>query len=296
MRWAEVALVTELEAAETVADILISEGCGGVAAADSSARVKGRLRAKTRLAAYFPVDERLPATLDRIKTRIESLTDFGPNDARGEMTVKFVEDADWAEAWKSFFKPVVVGGIVIKPTWEEFDAQPGQVVVELDPGMAFGTGNHPTTRMCLSAMRKYLKPGGVVLDMGCGSGILAIAAARLGASMALGIDVDPVAVKAAAENVQTNGVGSVVEIAQGDWPEAVVIEADLAFANIAADAIVGMRESLANALKPGGVLVSSGIIDERREQVETALQQSGLKTIETLHEGEWVSIISRRER
>ncbi|MDO8682940.1 MAG: 50S ribosomal protein L11 methyltransferase [Armatimonadota bacterium] len=292
MRWAEVTLVTSSEAADAVTDILLSERCGGVASADPSSRVNGQV--KQNLAAYFPVDERLPATLDRIKGRVESLSDFGFSGNSPELTVKFVEDEDWATAWKSFFKPLVVGKIVVKPTWEDFNPKLEQIIVELDPGMAFGTGNHPTTQMCLKAVQTYLHFGDTMLDVGTGSGILAIAAALLGALKVIGIDIDSIAVKAAIENVKTNGVEKIVEITEADSPTAVDISADLVTANIVASTIISMRESLCAALKPGGILIASGIIDERRSEVENAIQSAGMSLIETICEGEWVTVIARK--
>ncbi|MDO8586643.1 MAG: 50S ribosomal protein L11 methyltransferase [Armatimonadota bacterium] len=292
MRWAEISLVTNSEAADAVTNVLISEGSGGVASAVSSPRDLGNSRVP--LAAYFPVDDRLAAILERIESRIEALGDMGINPGGAGFTVKFVEDADWATAWKSFFKPLVVGKIVVKPTWEEFQAKPGQLILELDPGMAFGTGNHPTTQMCLMAVQRYLEPGDIMLDMGCGSGILAIAGALLGASKVVGVEIDPVAVKAAKDNVAANGVESIVQIVEADTPSAAGIEADLVIANIVADVIIGMSAELAAALRPNGILVVSGIIEERRDEVADALSDARLHIIETTAEGEWISVAAAK--
>jgi ribosomal protein L11 methyltransferase len=296
MRWAELTLVSSPEAADAVTDILISEGSGGVASTDLSARDLGGPQDPVPLAAYFPVDDRLEATLERIKGRVESLDGFGISPGNAEITIKFVEDQDWGTAWKSFFKPLVVGKIVVKPTWEDFDATPDQIIVELDPGMAFGTGNHPTTQMCLLAIQNHLQPGDVMLDVGCGSGILAIAGALLGASEIVGVEVDPIAVKAAKENVVVNGVEASVRIIEADSPLAGGVSADFITANIVAAAILGMRAELVSSLKPGGTLVVSGIIEERESEVAVALEAEGLTLVEIMREGEWVSIVGRKER
>lgn len=294
MRWAELTLVSSPEAADAVTDILISEGSGGVASMDLSARDLGAPGDPVPLAAYFPVDDRLEAKLERIKERVQSLDDLGISPGSAEITIKFVEDQDWGTAWKSFFKPLVVGRIVVKPTWEDFDATSDQMIVELDPGMAFGTGNHPTTQMCLLAIQNHLKQGDVMLDVGCGSGILAIAGALLGASEVVGVEVDPVAVKAAKENVVVNGVEASVRVLEADSPLAGGITADFVVANIVAAAILGMRSDLVAAVKPGGKLVVSGIIEEREQEVVDALVAEGLTVVEIVREGEWVSIVGRK--
>lgn len=290
MRWAEVTLVTSPEAAEAVADILISEGSGGVATLDSNHSTLNYQHSTQT--AYFPVDDRLEAKLDRIKQRLNDLKLVGLDPGPAEITIKFVEDDDWATAWKSFFKPLVIGKIVVKPTWEQFDAQPGQIILEIDPGMAFGTGNHPTTRMCLLALQRLIRPGGVMLDMGCGSGILAIAGALLGASKVLGVEIDSVAVKAARENVAVNGVESTIEIIEADSPSSAGIKADFIVANIVADAIIGMVDNLVAALKPGGTLITSGIVDEREAGVASHLKSVGLELSDTIRDGEWITLIT----
>lgn len=289
MRWAEVTLVTDLDASDAAAEILISEGCGGVAGGDAG---HGHPVRQTT-SAYFPVDDRLSDILENVKRRAARLRDLGFDGAEPELTVKLVEDQDWATAWKSFFRPLVIGRVVIKPTWEEFAPRPEQLVVELDPGMAFGTGNHPTTKMCLLALQRYLRPGDVMIDVGTGSGILAIAAARLGASKTAGIDIDPIAVKAARENVTANGVESAVGIVEGSSPAALGMRADLVVANIVAEAIMNMRGELRDALEPAGVLITSGIIDDRGEDVEASLKEIGMSTLEVVRDGEWVTIVSR---
>ncbi|MCE5313937.1 50S ribosomal protein L11 methyltransferase, partial [bacterium] len=192
---------------------------------------------------------------------------------------------------KKFFKPLKIGRIVIRPTWEEYHPQPDELLIDLDPGMAFGTGSHPTTKLCLEALQDYIKGGETVLDMGTGSGILAMAAAKLGAAHVVGLEIDPVAVEAAVENVKRVNLESVICIKRADCPSAFDGKADIVLANIIAKVIIEMADGLASKVKPGGKLIASGIVHERSQEVIDALTGAGLTLTEIRKEGDWAALI-----
>jgi ribosomal protein L11 methyltransferase len=240
-----------------------------------------------------------------------------------EPRICFLSETDWAEAWKSNYDVLRVGRrLVIKPTWRDYTPHPGDLIIALDPGMAFGSGLHPTTRLCLEAMEDYLRPGATVLDVGTGSGILAIAAARLGASYVLALDTDPLAAQVARENIALNRVESIVHVkveapklshnkhqisdqqlsnsvnrkASGlhseasSKPQSLIF--DLVQVNILAETIIKLVPALADSLAPRGILIASGIIADRADAVVTSLRQSGLSLAEQRSQEEWVALIA----
>ena len=210
------------------------------------------------------------------------------------LEVQNVADEDWAENWKQYYKPFRIGSrLVVKPSWESFEAAPEDLVVELDPGMAFGTGTHETTHMCMELLEKHMTQGMSVMDVGTGSGILAIAAARLGAGQVLAVDIDPDAVKVARENVAHNAVQSQVRVVQGDLVKGETLPCELAVANIVADAICMLCGPLTRHLTVGGSLICSGIIREREQDVQDALAMAGYTVIDRLTMGEWVALCAR---
>ncbi|MDD4334813.1 MAG: 50S ribosomal protein L11 methyltransferase, partial [Desulfotomaculaceae bacterium] len=203
---------------------------------------------------------------------------------------------DWAGAWKKYYKPVRVGRrLVIKPSWEDYQPLAGDLIIEMDPGMAFGSGTHATTALCLRLLEKYVRPGSSVYDIGTGSGILAIAAARLEAGKVRAVDIDPVACKTAAENVAGNNAGTVVSVQQGNLAEPLPYGADLIVANIIANVIAGFAPHAAAALKPGGIFIASGIIRERAEMVRKAFAAAGLAICEEQADGLWIAIAANKE-
>lgn len=214
----------------------------------------------------------------------------------GPLTLELsdVADEDWAENWKQYYKPFRVGSrLVVKPSWEPYAPKADDLVVELDPGMAFGTGTHETTHMCMELLETYLQPGMRVMDVGTGSGILAIAAAKLGAPAVLAVDIDPAAVKVATENVDHNAVQGQVRVVQGDLVNGETMPCDLAVANIVADAIRMLCGPLTRHLQPGGLFVCSGIIREREADVQAALDAAGYLPVGRLTQGEWVALCVR---
>jgi len=215
----------------------------------------------------------------------------------GELAVKELEDADWENAWKAHFSLLKIGSrLVVKPSWIDYEAGRDEVVIGLDPGMAFGTGYHPTTRMCLEAFEGLVRPGMEVLDLGTGSGILAIAAARLGAASVLALDVDPTAVKVAKRNFRASGLMSVVCLARGTLPHPLAQEGhfDLAIANISARVICDMAPHLWHALKPGGLLIASGIIQKQQQELEETLINRGFSHLKTYALEDWVALLLSR--
>ena len=214
---------------------------------------------------------------------------FGITGAGTELTLHYVEEADWATAWKAFYKPFRVGRrLLVTPPWEHPELAPEDLPLVIDPGMAFGTGSHPTTQLCLTALEDYVRPGHSVADIGTGSGILAIAAAKLGAAPVAANDNDPLAVRIARENAAANGVS--VEVTD-DLPTG---QHDVVVANILADVIIGMSEELHVLLAPGGTLIASGIIDTREADVRQALESIELTHSETRRQTEWVALVFRR--
>lgn len=207
-----------------------------------------------------------------------------------------VDDEDWAHAWKRFWKPQRIGRrLVVKPTWEPYEAQSDDLVIELDPGMAFGTGTHATTRMCMEWLETTVGGGEEVLDLGTGSGILSITAVLLGSHNAVALDNDPVAVRTARENVVLNHVEDRVRVDESDGTQ--VLEShhffDIIVANIVADAIIGMSQNVAAHLAPGGSFIGSGIIIERVDSVREALIGAALTNQEWHTDGEWASVHAR---
>ena len=286
MRWAEIGIETTAQAQDAVAELLMENGCGGTA-------ISGE--APVIVTCYLPMDDRLEDRLLSIRARVKDLAGFGLEAGSGEITVKYAGDEDWAEAWKSFFHTLRVGKrIVIKPTWEEYKPQFGDLIIEIDPGMAFGTGNHETTQLCLEMLEKYMKPRMIVVDFGTGSGILALAAAKLRASLVIAFDSDEVAVQAARKNVMQNQLERAIEVHRTDSSSFIGGSVDLVTANLLAGTIITRAEELQQLLRPGGILIASGIVQERSAEVEQALREVGFEIVETRTSGEWVAVAAKR--
>jgi len=281
MRWAEISIDTQPGAVDAVGQSLYGVGCVGF-------EVRETVQPPA-VAGYLPVDDRLEDRLTQLQDALAALPGFGIAGAGTELTLRYVEEADWANAWKAYYKPFRVGRrLVVTPPWESPDLAPDDIPLVIDPGMAFGTGSHPTTQLCLTALEDFVQPGGAVADVGTGSGILAIAAAKLGASPVSASDNDPLAVKIARENASANGVSVTVTDAMPTGTYSVVV------ANILADVIIGLAADLIARVSPGGVLIASGIIDTRETDVQTALAALGLSHLKTRRQGEWVALIFRR--
>jgi len=291
MEWLEVSVRVDAEVAESVADVFSRYAPGGVALEVQGAGsevVMGAVDVK----AYLPVG---PDTTRVQRQLEEALWHLGRISPIPAPIFSIVAEADWADAWKEHFHPLRIGRyIVIKPTWREFEAAPEDIVIELDPGMAFGTGLHPTTQMCLQVLEEKVQPGMRVLDLGTGSGILALVTARLGASTVLALDTDPVAVASARENVQRNGVEAKVTVVHGSLERA-SDSYDLVVVNILAKIIMSLaREGLAERVRPGGQWVAAGIIEPQVSEVMATLETVGLQVTEQRQISDWVTLIGRR--
>ena len=246
--------------------------------------------------AWFERGEKERETLEAVRTHLEQLRAQGGEVGTLALELTGVKDEDWSENWKKYYKPFRIGAhLVVRPTWEAYEAAPGDLVIELDPGMAFGTGTHETTSMCMQLLEKHLQEGMRVMDVGTGSGILAIAAARLGAREVLAIDIDPAAVKVARENIALNHVQDRVRAVEGDLCKSEAMPCDLAVANIVADAIRMLAAPLTRHLKKGGLLICSGIIREREQDVLEAALAAGYAVADRLEKGEWVALALRNE-
>ncbi len=243
-------------------------------------------KTKAAVSIFIP-DERNPAeAISHLKTRFTELK------IDTEISVIGVKEEDWAGAWKKYYKPLRIGErLVVVPAWEKYDAKEGDLILKMDPGMAFGTGTHETTRLVAMLIEKYVKENDVCLDLGTGSGILAIAASKLGAKSVNAYDIDPVAVRVAGENVNDNGITNIV-CGRSDLFAGVEEKTyDLICANIVADIIIRMLPDVEKFLKPGGILITSGIIEERAEEVLKAAENTPLEYVEMKEEKSWCAIV-----
>ena len=286
MAWHEISIAVPNEFVEPISYLFSRYGQGVSMERDGTDRVL--------LRTYLPHASR--QRLARIEVGVRLVNILEP---LGELEVKpLPEETDWQNAWKVHFSLLKLGRrLVVKPSWIDYQAAPQEVVIELDPGMAFGTGYHPTTYMCLEALVERLRPGMEVLDLGTGSGILAIAAVKLGAAQVVALDIDPLAVRAARQNFRRVGVQRQVTLAQGTVPHALAQDGrfDLAVANISTRVVRERGPFVLPALKPGGVLICSGIIKEQREEVNDALLEAGFSLLEVVPREDWISLVCCRK-
>lgn len=307
--WIEVRVITKSEALEPISGIFYSLDCKGVAIEDPE-DILGReqgpltwdfadinvLEHKGKVAvvkAYFAEEDNIEDVLAYVNERLEELKEMGLDLGEAKVEHEKMYEEDWANTWKQYYKPSKVGEkIVVKPIWEEYEAKENELVVDLDPGMAFGTGTHETTRMCIQALERYVKEESIVFDVGCGSGILAIAAAKLGAKLAVGVDLDPVAVESSIENVGYNNLSN-IEILHGNLVEVIDGKADIVVANILAEIICILTDDVKRVLKDGGIFITSGIIHDRVDMVCEKLEATGFEVIEKNRDGEWNCIVAK---
>ena len=243
---------------------------------------------------YISEERNVMELVETIKQKVSTLTGFGIDIGEGSVSLGQVNEEDWANEWKKYYKPTKIGEkLVVKPTWEDYEVQDGDLVIELDPGMAFGTGTHETTTMCMRELEKYVTEDSKVFDIGCGSGILAIAAAKLGAKDVIAVDLDEVAVKVAAENVAHNHVQDSVQVLHGNLIDVVSDKADVVVANIIADIIKILAKDVHSCMKEDAVFISSGIIHAKVDEVKESLIENGFEIIEVKTLGEWNAIVAK---
>ncbi len=309
MQWCEAMVHTTTEGSDIVSEALMRLGAAGTEIVDRSdvpdptkpgvywelydPKLTESMPEDVLVKGWFEQNEHTHDVLQAVRQRLAELSreDFGIVMGSLALEMQSVADEDWSENWKKYYKPFRIGThLVVKPTWEPYAPEPDDLIIELDPGMAFGTGTHETTNMCMQLLEKHLSDGMRVMDVGTGSGILAIAAAKLGAKDVLAIDIDPDAVKVARENVVLNKADGRVRVVKGDLVKGEAMPCELAVANIVADAICMLAGPLTRHLVRGGLLICSGIIREREQDVLAAAKAAGYQVADRLEKGEWVAL------
>lgn len=309
MDWIEITISTNTEGADIVSEALLRQGAVGTQIIDRAdvpdpskpngfwelidPKMIDEMPEDVQVKAWFESVEALRGLENCLKA-LPELT--GMDLGTLAVSQQGVQEQDWSECWKQYYKPFRAGKhLVIKPSWENWNAAPGDLIIELDPGMAFGTGTHETTAMCVEMIEKHYH-GGKVLDVGTGSGILAIAAARLGADSVLGVDIDPMAVRVAQENVEKNGLSREIDIRQGDLVAGLDnVQCQFAVANILADVIALLAAPLKAHLTANATFVCSGILKEREQDVVDVLTRNGYRLFDRMQKGDWVALAAHLE-
>ncbi|MHC1747522.1 MAG: 50S ribosomal protein L11 methyltransferase [Cellulosilyticaceae bacterium] len=309
MDYIQVAIETTREAVEALSYFLVEDGAGGVEICDpqdvlnqdknevifdliDESLTTGDMDT-VFVKAYFSTEVDINEKIAHIKEHLETIKEF-LNIGAGKITLLNIPEEKWANEWKKYYKPVKLGkNIVIKPTWEDYISEAeDELIIEMDPGMAFGTGTHETTAMCAMLLEKYLSDKHTVIDIGTGSGILGIIAAKMGADRVIGVDIDKVAVKVAGENIAVNKVANCMEVRCGNLTEVVPEKGDLVVSNIIADVIILLSDMVHKVIKPNSVWISSGIIEHRKEDVIASIEAAGFEIIEICQQKDWVAIVA----
>jgi len=310
MNWNEISVSTTTLAVEIISNIFIELGSKGVMIEDpSDFHLQGQDplawdymekevfdfgHEDVRVIGYFSSEEDINEKISEIEKRLDYVKCLELDTGTLEMFKKEVKQENWENEWKKYFNvQKVSNSIVIKPSWEEYTPKAGEKIIDIDPGMAFGTGAHETTRMCINAIEKYMKKGDSLIDIGCGSGILSIAAAHLGAEKVVAVDLDRLAVKVSKENVELNGFSNTIDVRYGDLTDVIDEKADVIVANIIADIIAKLSENIADFMKDGGYFISSGIINDKKDFVISKLKENNFDIIEENNDGEWNCIVSK---
>jgi len=290
MKLVRINVETSIEAEDAVSFLLMEMGSGGVQAEDVNSST-----GKVIVSAYFPVDDRAGERVFELSRSLDKLKEVIPSAGKSKISLENIDDVDWSESWKSYFKPMPVGDrIVIYPSWEDLADFPDRDVhIQIDPGMAFGTGKHATTILSLELLEKAIKADDEVADIGTGTGILSIASVKLGASKVIAVDIDPKSVEIAGENAQKNDVGDKIKVLCGDLVTAVSGKYDVLVSNIHTKILLNMLPHARNYLKANGRIILSGILDKEASEIENELKIRAFDIIETPQLDEWVAFLAK---
>jgi ribosomal protein L11 methyltransferase len=311
MKWSEISILTTNEAIEPISNILHESGASGVVIEDPAELLKEREdmfgeiyqlnpddypTEGVLVKAYLPVNSFLGETVDEIKQGITNLVTYDIDIGENKVEISEVNEEEWATAWKKYYHPVKISDkFTIVPTWEDYTpVHSDELIIELDPGMAFGTGTHPTTVMCIQALERIVKEHDTVIDVGTGSGVLSIASALLAADNVRAYDLDEVAVRSARLNVKLNKVQQTVSVDANNLLNGVNGQADVIVANILAEIILRFTEDAYELVKPGGYFITSGIIQPKKQEVRDSLEAAGFKIEEIMVMEDWVAIIATK--
>jgi ribosomal protein L11 methyltransferase len=311
VKWSEISIHTTNEAIEPISNILHEAGASGVVIEDPFELAKEREDQFGEIyqldpqdypdegviiKAYLSVNSFLAETVDGIIEAINGLTLHNIDIGKNKISIIEVNEEDWATAWKKYYHPVKISErFTIVPTWEVYTpVNSDELIIELDPGMAFGTGTHPTTVMCIQALERTVKKGDRIIDVGTGSGVLSIAGAMLGAEKITALDLDQVAVTTAKMNIELNHVQEIVEVSQNNLLEGIVEPVDGIVANILAEVIVRFTDDASKIVKKDGYFIASGIIQTKKQDVKDALTKAGFEITETLLMEDWVALIAKK--
>lgn len=317
MKWNKYTLTTTTEAEDMVSSMMADAGIEGIEIEDKiplSDSDKARMFVDilpegpaddgvALISFYLDPEEDNASVLTAVQEGLDEIRGWGIDVGAGTIEASQTEDKDWINNWKEYFHQFYVDDILIKPSWEEVKPEDREkLLIQIDPGTAFGTGMHETTQLCIRALRKFVTPDTVMLDVGTGSGILSIAAIKLGAAYCFGTDLDPCAVSAARENMEVNGIAKEqFTVAEGNLIDDEVLgqtvgyeKYDMVTANILAEVLLPLTPVIVKHLKEGGVYICSGIIDEKETIVVEAVKKAGLTVLEVNHQGEWVSVTARK--
>lgn len=310
MKWSEICIQTTHEAVEPVSNILHEAGASGVVIEDRHDLEKQWDAAYDEvyqldpedypdegvyIKAYLPVTSFLGETVEEIKQAVNNLLLYDIDIGQNRVTISEVNEEEWATAWKKYYKPVRVSKrLTVIPTWETYEPHDEkELVIELDPGLAFGTGTHPTTVMCIRALEEIVRQGDICVDVGTGSGVLSVVAAKLGARKVMAVDLDEIAVKSARVNVKLNGVQEKVVVKQGNLLDSISGPVDVIMANLLAEIILRLANDARRVLRKGGYLIASGLIQAKKDEVQRALENAGFSIVKTLEIDEWVTLVAK---
>ena len=304
--WQELTIHVHRDAEEAVSNLMIETGSQGVAISDSADYVGqedrfGELYPEVEQSEMIAITAYYPDTLDieevkaDLTARLADLTDFGLETGQVSLESQELAEEDWADNWKKYYEPArITHDLTIVPSWTDYEAMPGEKIIKLDPGMAFGTGTHPTTKMSLFALEQVLRGGETVIDVGTGSGVLSIASSLLGAKEVFAYDLDDVAVRVAQENIALNPGMDNIQVAAGDLLRGVDLEADVIVANILADVLIHLTEDAYRLVKDQGYLILSGIISEKWDMVRASAEAAGFFLETQMIQGEWNACVFKK--